>query len=222
MADQQPPITEARITLDLLQQQLLRPLGKKFDNKQVRESGLLTELHYDFSRDYTIPRLIGSFFKLSGTNTVAGMESTQSGKAFFPVVTSVKQVSPTQVEITRSLIYRGGMTENGTEVIRIDRAKKHPSEVVLESHCKFAFKEELVRLYAFGYMVKRQILNPESHPAFQDQRAVKLISDVFMYKNMKECNTIFKLVDPERGGLKRKASMDKTKELSASQIADLI
>ena len=108
------------------------------------------------------------------------------------------------------------------EIIRIDRSKvnRKPQDVVLESITDFGFKQELVRLYAFGYMLKRLVLNPLSHNAFQDDRAQRLVRDVYMYKNMKECNQIYKLIDPHN--TKFKASKDNLKELSQSQIADLI
>jgi hypothetical protein len=66
----------------------------------------------------------------------------------------------------------------------------------------------VVRIYGFGYMLKRQLI------------ALRLIRDVFMYKNMKECNLMYKILDPHQ--TKFKPSKDNLKELSHSQIADLI
>jgi hypothetical protein len=43
-----------------LSEDLLRPLGEKPDPKN---QAYLTELHYDFSREYSLPRLVGAFFK---------------------------------------------------------------------------------------------------------------------------------------------------------------
>jgi hypothetical protein len=76
------------------------------------------------------------------------------------------------------------------EIITIDRSKinKKTTDLVMESTCNLGFKRELVRLYGFGYMLKRQLLNADAHKAFEDDRALRLIRDVFMYKNMKECN----------------------------------
>ena len=45
-------------------------------------------------------------------------------------------------------------------------------------------------------MVKRMAFDPEAHKAFLDPRAQRLMSDVFMYKNMKECNKIYRFLDP--------------------------
>ena len=69
-------------------------------------------------------------------------------------------------------------------------------------------------------MIKRQALVPEAHNAFKDERALRLIRDVFMYKNMKECNDIYRILDPHNS--RPKASKENLKELSQSQIADLI
>jgi hypothetical protein len=69
-------------------------------------------------------------------------------------------------------------------------------------------------------MLKRQLINKEAHKAFEDDRALRLIRDVFMYKNMKECNLMYKILDPHQ--IKFKPSKDNLKELSHSQIADLI
>jgi len=41
-----------------------------------------------------------------------------------------------------------------------------------------------------------------------------------MYKNMKECNFMYKILDPDQ--VKAKASKDSLRELSQSQLADLI
>ena len=84
------------------------------------------------------------------------------------------------------------------EVIRIDRSKinNKPQDVVLESYIDFGFKKELTRLYGYGYMVKRCMLNLEAHPAFKIQKNLILLSDIYMYKNLKECNAIFKLLEP--------------------------
>ena len=84
------------------------------------------------------------------------------------------------------------------EVITIDRRRinKKPTDIVMESVSNLGFKRELVRLYGYGYMLKRQLLTPEAHAAFEDDRALRLIRDVFMYKNMKECNSIYHILDP--------------------------
>jgi hypothetical protein len=102
---------------------------------------LLTELHYDFSRDYSLPHLIGAFFKLPTTDN--------SGGAYYPVITSVKQLNDDIIEVRRKNVYR----RNGTsvafdkdspneEVITIDRSKinKRPTDVVLESVADVGFK----------------------------------------------------------------------------------
>ena len=53
---------------------------------------------------------------------------------------------------------------------------------------------------------------PDAHNAFKDQRGMRIIRDVFMYKNMKECNAMYRILDPFNSKLK--ASKDSLKELS--------
>jgi hypothetical protein len=149
------------------------------------------------------------------------------------VITDVKQLSPEVVQITRRHLPKRQLFghvafpnedfEENHEVITIDRSKvnRRPQDVVLETQSHFGgLKHELTRLYGFGYMIKRQGLVPEAHNAFQDERALRLIRDVFMYKNMKECNSIYRVLDPHNS--RAKASKENLRELSQSQIADLI
>ena len=76
---------------------LLRPLSEK---PSPEHQGLLTELHYDFSRDFSLASLVGAYFKLD-TNP-----NEENGKGYFKVITSVKQLSKDVVEIRRKNIYR--------------------------------------------------------------------------------------------------------------------
>lgn len=45
------------------------------------------------------------------------------------------------------------------------------------------------------------------------------MSDIYMYKNLKECNGIFKILEPR---LKNKISKDNIKDLRMSELTDLI
>ncbi len=95
--------------------------------------------------------------------------------------------------------------EENLETITIDRSKinRRPQDVVMETQSHFGgIKHELTRLYAYGYMIKRLGLEESAHNAFKDDKALRLIRDVFIYKNMKECNTIYRLLDPHNSRLK--------------------
>lgn len=85
----------------------------------------------------------------------------------------------------------------------------------MQSYIDFGFKQELIRIYAFGYMIKRQFLKPEYHLVFNEEniKGRKLMSDIFMFKNLKECNAIYGILEPRR---KNKASLEEFKGLSAS------
>ena len=79
---------------------LHRPLSEQPEPSNQR---LLTELHYDFSRDYSLPNLVGAYFKLSGQ-----VEQGET-KGYFPVVTSVKQVNADVVEVRRKFVFRNSL-----------------------------------------------------------------------------------------------------------------
>ena len=90
---------------------------------------------------------------------------------------------------------------------------------MLESYIDFGFKKELTRLYAYGFMVKRQLIDIESHSAFKTIKNMKMMSDIYMYKNLKECHAVFKELEPRS---KNKISMDNFKELRLAELTDLI
>lgn len=89
---------------------------------------------------------------------------------YYPVITSVKHIDEDTVEIKRAIIYKRFF--NGLpypeETIRIDRSKigKKPLDVVLDSYTDFGFKKEMTRLYSYGYLLKRQLIDIDSHKAF--------------------------------------------------------
>jgi hypothetical protein len=106
-------------------------------------------------------------------------------------------------------------TEESQEIITIDRSKinRRPQDVVLETQSHFGgVKHEITRLYAYGYMIRRLGLEEGAHNAFKDERALRLIRDVFMYKNMKECNAIYRILDPHNS--RPKTQKENLRELS--------
>ena len=80
-------------------------------------------------------------------------------KDYFPVITSVKHITPEVIEIKRAIIYKKFFNTQPypTETIRIDRNKvnSRPQDIVLESYADYGFKKELTRLFGIGYLVKR-------------------------------------------------------------------
>lgn len=68
-------------------------------------------------------------------------------------------------------------------------------------------------------MLKRQLLDMESHKAFTIAKHLQLLSDVYMYKNLKECNAMFKELEP---GIRGKISKDNIKDLRLSELTDLL
>eukprot|EP00347_Sterkiella_histriomuscorum_P018851 403343927 len=181
------------------------------------------QLQYDFSREYSIPRLIGAFFKAQAITDSDMFQSAPSFKDYFPVITSVKHIDHDTVEVKRSMIYRKfhNSIPYPEETIRINRRNinNKPQDVVLDSFCEFGFKQEMTRLYGVGFMVKRQFINIDSHKAFQTVKNLQLMSDIYMYKNLKECSQIFKVLEPRS---KSKVSKDSLGDLRMAELTDLI
>jgi hypothetical protein len=46
-----------------------------------------------------------------------------------------------------------------------------------------------------------------------------MLSDIFMFKNSKECNNMFRIIEPSKNA---KISKDSFKDLRWSEVADLI
>ena len=120
---------------------------------------------------------------------------------YFHVITSIKHLprrgpqihAPNDIlEIRRAIIFRNfwNTFPYPEEVIRIDRSKmrRQPHDVVLESYIDFGFKKESARLYSNGYLMRRQLLNADSHKAFEPAAAsMPVFKDIFIYKGLKEC-----------------------------------
>ncbi len=84
----------------------------------------------------------------------------------------------------------------------------------MEVKGEYGFKSEIVRMYAYGYMLKRMMISKEAHKAFLDERAMRIVRDVFMYKNMKQCEEMYRIVEGKSSNVK--VAKDKFKELSIS------
>ena len=84
------------------------------------------------------------------------------------------------------------------EVIMIDRSKLRlkPSDVIMESYIDFGFKQEMTRLYVLGFMLKRQLLNPDATKAFEPFKdQYQFFNHLFKYKSLKECSFMSKLIE---------------------------
>jgi len=141
-----------------------------------------------------LSQLVSSFFLLHSFDN-----REPAPKDYYPVVTSVKQISPDEVEIRRAIIYKRFYNQKPypEEVIRVNRKQEKPQDLVFQSYCDFGFKEELTRLYAYGIMVKQMRLGMEKHAAFKEKKHLQLFSDIYMYKNLLESKTIHRLLDPK-------------------------
>jgi hypothetical protein len=81
------------------------------------------QLQYDFSREYSLPRLVGAFYKSMALSDQELFQSPSQVKDYFPVISSVKQIDDDVVEIKRSIIYRKfhNSLPYPEETIRINR-----------------------------------------------------------------------------------------------------
>jgi hypothetical protein len=66
----------------------------------------------------------------------------------------------------------------------------------MESYIDFGFKQEMTRLYVLGFMLKRQLLNPDATKAFEPQNnQSQFFNHLFKYKSLKECTFMSKLIE---------------------------
>ena len=154
-----------------------------------------------------ITQLIGAYFRMMSPTYASGFaaggavdESDMLHRDYFPVITSIKHHArkgpqihaPNDIlEIRRAIIFRNfwNTFPYPEEVIRIDRSKlkRQQHDVVLESYIDFGFKKEAARLFMNGFFIKRQLLNPDAHKAFENERIMEVFEHVFTYKGIKEC-----------------------------------
>ena len=136
-------------------------------------------------------------------------ESEIIHRDYFPVITSIKHIprrgpqihAPNDIlEIRRAIIFRNlwNIYPYPEEVIRIDRSKLRRKEhdVIFESFVDLGYKKDITRLYSVGYLLRRQMLNNESHKAFElNSGAMLMFNDLFIYKGLKECSYLSKALE---------------------------
>lgn len=151
------------------------------------------EFSYDFSgknsengtdEKLDIVQVISAYFKLMNPTYNMGDDTELLHKDYFPVITSIKHLprrgpqihAPNDIlEIRRAIIFKrfANVFPYAEEVIRIDRSKLKllHDDVIMESYIDFGFKKESMRLYMIGFLLKRQLLNANSHKLFEQQSA---------------------------------------------------
>ena len=124
----------------------------------------------------------------------------------FPVITGVRNVSPDVVEIRRAILFKRFFNTQPypEEVIRIDRSKLEngcePSDALLESYTDFVFKKESLTIFSIGYMLKKQLLNIESHPSLmKNKNNLKILHDIYLAKSLKDCNILQRAIETASG-----------------------
>jgi hypothetical protein len=109
----------------------------------------------------------------------------------YPVITSIKNLSTDIVEIKRKIIHKRFFnTEEQEEVIIINRkAAGLKGKIMMETHLNEpGVKTEATKFTGAGYLVKRCLVSNElkESPTFKSvPQSLKMLSDVFMYKNLR-------------------------------------
>jgi hypothetical protein len=175
------------------------------------------EFSYDFSGKNSdnsseekcdIVQVISAYFKLMNPTYNMGDETELLHKDYFPVITSIKHIprrgpqihAPNDIlEIRRAIIFKrfANTFPYPEEVIRIDRSKLKllNEDVIMESFIDFGFKKEMMRLYMIGYLLKRQLLNPDCHKLFENQsKSFNFLNNLFNYKCLKECQFMTRII----------------------------
>ena len=110
------------------------------------------------------------------------------------------------------------------EIIRIDRSKisKDSTEdkgIVYEQYFETSFKQDLTRLHSFGVLLKRQFLQVESHKSFQSLKSIQMMSNLFMYKSLQQCNQVNQMLREESEEIGEKVKFG---DLRLSEVLELI
>jgi hypothetical protein len=175
------------------------------------------ELHYDFTRDYTMSQLISAFFEAHSTFDA----NLQNMKDHTPVITSVKQLDNDIIEVKRAQISKGffNVRPYPEERILIRRGCKNPSDIVMQTYSDFGFKKEMTKMFNYGYMIRSQRWNFEKYPKLESPQTLELLNGIHMYKNLEECKNVFKTLDRRWAD---KQSLDNFGELRISDVASLV
>lgn len=76
-----------------------------------------------------------------------------------------------------------------------------------------------MRVYGIGVMIKMMNINQEAHGLFKSVPDLALISGIYKYKFIKECQSIIRILEPKKV---TKVSMENTREIKVSDLVDLI
>ena len=157
------------------------------------------ELYYDFgtAKKFHIGAAINAYLRVTG----GAMREVWGGPQIatqdhFPVIQSVRHITPDIVEIRRRLIHKrfhnhnnndGDSAEN-EEIIFVNRAAMgSKTKVALDQTLiEPGVKTEGTKVTGTGYLVKRCLLDEKVFEAISKRKGtVQMFSDVFMYKNLR-------------------------------------
>ena len=200
------------------EQSAIQPKEAKVDNKPSLETGNgCFELHYDFSnaKHFSMPRMVKSYFH--------AFAKPQPEKIY--LISSVKHLSPEVVEVRRKILYKNFYNPAETmpeEVFTINRkALGKKGKVVMQMLSSYpGFKQEAIRVFSIGYMIRRCLLERDKCTAFQDPARLKMLSDVYMFKQLQIDKHIQQEI--EEVSENEKLSKENLNSLRMSDLFDLI
>ena len=174
------------------------------------------ELHYDYSNasNFSIPLLVNAYFRVY----------TQTHPSIIPVITSVKQLSDDKVEIKRQIIYKNyyNTSQLPEETFVVDRSKmRKKNEIVMQMLATYpGLKTEALKVFGIGYSIQRCLPEFDNCKAFQDSGRIQMLSDVYMYKQLQQCQKILAVIEDRSEGYK--SSKEKLNDLRMSDLFELV
>jgi hypothetical protein len=127
-----------------------------------------------------------------------------------------------EIEVKRCIVFRDvhNQLPYKEETIVVNRAYEKADDIIYDSYSKVGFKEESLQLYAIGFMVRRLSLDLTAHKAFSSPKTLQMMSNVYMFKSMRECTSILKLLDPHT--FKEKKTLDEFDNFRLGDVLEMI
>ncbi len=82
------------------------------------------------------------------------------------------------------------------------------------------FKTEALKVFSVGYTIQRCLLDRQSCKVFTDAVKMKMLSDVYMYKQLQQCQKVLTVIEDRNEGFKQ--SKERLNELRMSDLFELI
>ena len=81
-------------------------------------------------------------------------------------------------------------------------------------------KTEALKVFSVGYTIQRCLLERHSCKVFTNAVKMKMLSDVYMYKQLKNCQQVLGVIEERSEGFKQ--SKERLNDLRMSDLFDLV